>query len=186
MSETNIPSDFFSDIDGRLFTECKVCGCDLSDGHTPYTIEKAFKRVSEEEDVTLFEMVICMPCAEKQSLKMSKASRKYMEAFMEEAQLLEKRSDLWNSNWQTKWASKCLLTGREINIYDEYHIVGQFTGNQLMQGLAPFVLGQEFIEEIQENLSAETKEEMNRFGDQFLGPDPTLRELLLDNQFILV
>ena len=42
------------------------------------------------------------------------------------------------------------------------------------------------IEHIQENLSLETKEEMDNFGRQFLGPDPSLKALLEDYQFVMV
>lgn len=182
----NIPIDFFSDMDGHAFTHCKVCGCDLSDGHVPYTIEKAYKRVDDKKDVTLFEMVLCMPCAEKQSLKMSKQSRAYMEKMLNDSDFMDRRLKRWETNWEKNWKETCLFTGSKIKINDEYHVVGQFQGDKILPQLTPFVLGQNFIEELQENLSIETKEEMDRFGKQFLGPDPTLKALLGDYQFVMV
>lgn len=184
--DLEIPKDFNSDSDDQPFTACKVCERDLSKGEVPYSIEKAYKRVDEDKDVTLFEVAICMPCAEKQAEKMSKESRAYLMQMMGGVAHIEKRQKMWESNWREKWKSACLFSDEEIKLNDEYHIVGQFMGDKLLPQMTPFVIGQSYIEAIQENLSLETKEEMDRFGEQFLGPDPSLRALLKDHQFVLV
>ncbi|RFC53595.1 hypothetical protein [Brumimicrobium aurantiacum] len=181
-----IPNDFNSDTDDKPFIRCKVCDRDLSESQTPYTIEKAYKRVDEGEDVTLFEVAICIPCAEKQGKKMSKESRAYMMKMMGNASFIEKRQKRWEEDWRADWKSACLFSDEEIKINDEYHIVGQFQNGKIIPSMTPFVIGQSYIEEIQENLSLETKEEMDRFGEQFLGPDPALRALLKDHQFVIV
>ena len=182
----DIPNDFYSDVDEKPFIECKVCHYDLNKGDRPYSIEKAYKRVDENRDITLFEVAICMSCAQKQSQNMSKESQEYMMGIMGNASLLEKRQKLWDSDWRENWKSSCIFSDEEIKLNDEYHIVGYFQGNQIVNYMSPFVIGQGIIEEIQENLSAETKDEMNRFGEQFLGPDPTLRALLGDHQIVLI
>lgn len=181
-----IPKDFYSDSDNQPFRFCKVCECDLSDGKTSYSIEKAFKRVGEDKDITLFEIAICMKCAEKQSQKMSEESREYIMRIMGENGFMEKRMNLWESNWEKSWKNHCLFSQEEVQLNDEYHIVGHFIGDKLISNLSPFVMGQSFIEQIQENLSAETKEEMDNFGQQFLGPDPTIKALLRDYQFVMI
>ncbi|MBW7867445.1 MAG: hypothetical protein H3C31_03860 [Brumimicrobium sp.] len=180
-----IPKPFYSDVDGETFHHCKVCGESLYNGQ-PYSIEKAFKRIDEHQEVTIFEIAICTPCAEKQAAKMSKHSRAYMEQVMTEKGMMEKRTALWENNWEENWNKRCLLTNNEIKLNDEYHIIGNFVNGEVIPNAAPFVIGQELMEEIQENLSLETKEEMDRFGEQFLGPDPALRALLKDYQFVLV
>lgn len=180
-----IPDDFHSDVDEQPFIECKVCQRDLSKGNVPYSIEKAYKRVDEERDITLFEIAICMPCSQKQSQNMSKESQAYLSGVMGNSSFLERRQNLW-SNWREKWKSSCLFSDKKVHLNDEYHIVGHFQGNKIIQNMAPFVIGQDFLEQIQENLSAETKDEMDRFGEEFLGPDPTLRALLKDHQMIFV
>ncbi|HTO37979.1 MAG TPA: hypothetical protein VL021_06110 [Brumimicrobium sp.] len=184
--DLEIPKDFYSDSDGVPFVACKVCEMDLSDGKVPYSIEKAFRRVDEERDITIFEFAICMPCAEKQAQKMSKESRAYMERMLGGSGFMEKRSRLWGNNWRENWKNACLFSDEEVQMNDEYHIVGHFQGGKIIPQMAPFVLGNKYIETIQENLSAETKEEMDRFGKQFLGPDPTLKALLKDYQFVMV
>lgn len=182
----DIPKAFYSDTDDQPFHECKVCGNALDNDDVPYTIEKAYKRVSEGEDVTLFEIAICIPCAEAQSKKMSEESRAYMMRKMSENGFMEKREALWNSDWKNRWNAKCLFTNNEVKVNEEYHIVGHFLNGKIIEHAAPFVLGNQFIEDIQENLSLETKEEMDRFGEQFLGPDPALRALLKEHQFVMI
>lgn len=182
----DIPKDFNSDVDGKPFLYCKVCEHELNDGKTPYTIEKAFKRVGENEDVTLFEIAICMPCAEKQSAKMSKESRAYLMRVMGNSSFLERREQLWKNDWQKHWKNACIFTHEEVKLNEEYHIVGHFLNGQIIPHAVPFMIGNQFIEEIQENLSVETKEEMDKFGEQFLGPDPSIKALLKDYQFVMV
>ena len=179
-----MPTNFYSDSDDKPFKQCKVCDIDLKDAGA-YTIEKAYKRTTEGEDVTLFEIAICMSCAEKQSQKMSQESRDYLARIMGDQGFFEKRQSLWD-NWKEEWNSKCLFSGEGVSDNDEYHIVGHFQDGNLLPQQAPFLIGQKMIEQIQENLSAETKEEMDRFGDQFLGPDPTIRALMEDSQFVFI
>lgn len=181
-----IPNDFYSDVDEKPFIECKVCHRDLSKGDIPYTIEKAFKRIDDERDITLFEIAICMPCAQEQSQKMSKESQKYMMSVLGDSSFLKKRQDLWEKDWRQNWKSSCIFSDDEIHVNDEYHIVGYFQGNKIIQNMAPFLIGQNVLEEIQENLSAETKDEMDHFGDQFLGPDPTLKALLGNHRIVFI
>lgn len=180
-----MPQDFYSDTDDQPFLNCKVCEEELNGSGIPYTIEKAYKRTPEGEDVTLFEVAICISCAEKQSRKMSQESRDYLAGIMGNQDFFEKRQDLWD-HWEEDWKSQCLFSGEEVKENDEYHIVGHFQDGKLLPHQAPFLIGQDMIEEIQENLSPETKEEMDRFGDQFLGPDPTIKALMEDSQFVLV
>lgn len=182
----DIPNDFNSDSDDQPFISCKVCDLDLIKSQTPYSIEKAYKRVDEAQDVTLFEVAICMPCAEKQSKKMSTESKAYLMKMMGGASFLEKRQNRWGNNWREDWKSTCLFSDEEVKLNDEYHIVGQFQGGKIIPTMTPFVIGQTYIEEIQENLSAETKEEMDKFGEQFLGPDPALRALMKEHQFVMI
>jgi len=181
-----IPNDFHSDTDEQPFVNCKVCDRDLTNEKVPYSVEKAFKRTPEGEDVTLFEIAICLPCAEEQAQKMSQESQQYLAKMMGNQEIMEKRGKRWDTDWRKNWKEACLFTDAPIQQNDEYHIVGQFKGGKLMQYQTPFVIGQEFIEKVQENLSVETKEEMDDFGDQFLGPDPRIKALMEDYQFVMV
>jgi len=185
-NEDSIPHSFHSDSDEKPFTMCKVCSKDLTKGDVPYSIEKAFKKTEEGEDLTLFELAICVPCAEKQSKKMSAASRAFIQETMMTQTFFERRSSNWENNWKDTWNKKCIFSDREVQNNEEYHIVGHFVGDRVIQGQTPFVLGPEILEYIQEHLSPETKEELDNFGNQFLGPDPRIAALLEDYQFVMV
>ena len=181
-----IPKIFHSDSDKKAFKNCKVCQEDLSDGKTMYTIEKAFKKTCEGDDLTLFEIAICMPCAEKQAEKMSKESKAFLQKTMMNENFMKNRQKLWDDGWETSWDKKCIFSGNEMKENEEYHIVGHFQGDTIIPQQSPFVIGPEMIEYVQENLSPETKQEMDNFGGQFLGPDPKIAQLLEEGKFILV
>jgi hypothetical protein len=182
--DLHIPDDFKSDADGAHFTSCKVCG-EAFNEQTPYVIEKAYKRLPEE-DVTIFELAICLPCAEKQAAKMSKESRATVERLMGNQAFFQKRHEMWGADWRSSWKNKCIFNDTQTRENEEYHIVGHFQNGQLMPYQTPFMMGHDMIETIQEQLSAETKEELDNFGQQFLGPDPRIKLLLEDYQFVMV
>lgn len=182
-----IPKAFHSDASASPFTNCKVCDIDLLESQIPYTIEKAFRKQHDGTIITLFELAICIPCARKQAAKMSAESQSFLQQTLMREDVLRKRQELWEENWQTKWDSQCLFSDKQLNELEEYHVVGHFQGNEVVQGQVPFIIGQNMLEYLQEHLSKETKEEFDDFGRQHLGPDPTLAKLLEeDYQFILV
>lgn len=184
--DSNIPHKFHSDSEEKPFKSCKVCDRDLSDGKTPYSIEKAYKKTAEGEDVTLFELAICIPCAEKQSQKMSEASRSFIEKTIMTERFFKRRHELWKEGWEAHWNEECIFSGESLSNNEEYHVIGHFQGDKVIQGQPPFTMGAKMIAYIQEHLSAETKEEMDDFGGQFLGPDPKIAKLLEDYQFVMV
>ena len=183
--DTSIPNHFHSDSDEQPFAECKVCSKPL-DSNTTYVIEKAYKRLPDGEDVTLFELAICISCAEKQAKKMSKESRATIERLMGSQDFFEKRQARWLTDWKSDWTERCIFSDNEIQPNDEFHIVGHFKGNEILPYQTPFLIGQKMLESLQEELSLETKEELDNFGKQFLGPDPRLKLLLEDYQFVMV
>ena len=181
-----IPLAFHSDSEAQPFKSCKVCDLDLTDGRTPYSIEKALKRTSEGEDLTLFELAICMNCAEKQAQKMSKESKEFIEKTMMTESFMTKRQEIWENDWNKNWNRSCIFSNQAVKINEEYHIVGHFIGNRVLPNQTPFLIGKEMIDYVQENLSEETKGEMDDFGRQFLGPDPRIAALLEDYQLVFL
>lgn len=183
----NIPKDFYSDLDNKPLKECKVCQCSITEGKEPYIIEKAYRKTAEGEDLTLFELAMCMDCAQKQASKMSDESRAFIQNTMMNESIMQKRAQLFASNWEDNWNKKCLHSSKAIKENEEYHIVGHFLGEEILPGQPPFVMGQELINYLQENISTETKEEWDNFGRTYLGPtDPAIKALLEDYQYTLV
>ncbi|MGB0933250.1 MAG: hypothetical protein ACPGU5_03150 [Lishizhenia sp.] len=183
----NIPKRFYSDLDNKPFKTCKVCSAVITEGKEPYIIEKAYKKTEEGEDLTLFELAMCMNCAQEQSNKMSEESRAFIQNTMMNESIMQKRAALFDADWENSWNTKCLHSEKEVLVNEEYHIVGHFLGENILPGQPPFVMGQALINYLQENISVETKEEWDNFGRTYLGPsDPKLKALLEDYQYTLV
>ena len=185
--DLSIPKVFISDASGEVFLNCKVCNRDLMSGDIPYSVEKAKRKMPDKgPDITLFEIAVCMHCAQKQAQKMSKASRLFMEQTLVSEKSKHKKQAMWDGNWQESWDKQCFYDENPIQDNEEYHVVGQFLGGQILNGFPPFVIGYDMLEYINENLSAETKEELDDFGNKYLGTDPKLALLLKDTRVLIV
>lgn len=183
----DIPTELKSDETGQPFSHCILCDEELLSGKVPYAVEKALKRMEDGQIITLFELAICMPCGQAMHSRMSKSSRKVMEDYFSQIGLMEKRMALAAEDWENEWSSTCVITGKSTDQLHEFHIIGNFLGNQPLEGIPPIVLSSQILEKVQEDLSPETREELDNFRDTFLGPsDPQLRALLAETPAILV
>ncbi|MEO9258319.1 MAG: hypothetical protein ABI207_08055 [Crocinitomicaceae bacterium] len=185
--ENNIPKAFLSDSTREELRNCVMCDIDVYEHQIHYAIEKSFKRLENDQQVTLYEMLICEPCAIKMNEKMSVHSRQMIIDLFNKNKIQEKRIALSQEKWEEKWDKTCMFTGNETLKAKEYNIIGHFVGGKVLPGNPPFVIGEEILTSLQENLSLETKEELDNFRDEFLGPeDPILRILLQDATFVIV
>jgi hypothetical protein len=179
------PIDFNSDATNEPFHSCLICSEDLQNSGVPYTIEKAKKVLDGGEEVTLYELAICMPCMEQMSKRVSAHSRKVMDEFFQTLDMDKIREELLLSENPEEWKSKCAFSGKSKSEINEYNIVAQMVNGKLIYGIPPMLIDLKVLEPLQEKLSAETREEFNNFRDEFLAPDdPQLRALLEDSKFI--
>lgn len=179
------PEDFNSDANDAPFRECLICSEDLLHAGVPYTIEKAKKVLDSGDEVTLYEMAICMPCAEQMNKRVSAHSRQVMDEFFKSLDMDRMREELMEAEHPDDWKSKCMISGKPKGDIKEYNIVAQMSNGRLLHGMPPMLIDLAVMEPLQDKLSAETKEEFNNFRDQFLSPDdPQLRALLEDTQFV--
>ncbi len=156
------------------FTTCTMCQKDLSDG-TDYIIEKARKG----SDV-IFELAMCLSCAEKMRNQLSKDSKERIEHYMNERVDFEARAQHFLDNPSDNiedYIGHCVVTGVAIDLNEEHQIYSYCTGNEMIYSAMPYAMSGAVMEEIQELLSPETKQEMDDFMDQYLIPDD-LRDLL--------
>lgn len=178
---------FLSDATQEALRCCVMCDVDVIERHLPYAIEKSFKHTGDGEIITLFEMLICEQCAFKMNERMSVHSRQTIAEMFAQYKVQEKISAMANENWQDFWHQQCVFTGQATSNMSEYNIIGHFYEGEPVLNTSPFVIGSEALAMMQENLSAETKEELDNFRDQYLGPDdPVLRALLKESTFVLV
>ena len=68
---------------------------------------------------------------------------------------------------------------------EEYQIYGMFRGGQMIQNQFPYMMSGAALEEIQELLSPETKDEIDRFKDEYFNIPPELADLFRDPKFTL-
>jgi len=185
-----VPQIFHSDATGEPLKNCVMCEEYLCEHGTPYVIEKAFrynKKFKVRE--TLFEYAICFKCYEKVSVKLSHDSTTRLESyFRKNAKLNARRDDLIkNKNLSVEdWMEHCAIKGTDIKDCNEYQVCCQCDGPNLLFTNLPMAISEEALMEISEQLSAETKEELDQFKDDFLGLPPELKELFKDKSFVLV
>ena len=73
--------------------------------------------------------------------------------------------------------SECMVKGTNTSELIEYTICGVFRDGQFSLEAMPYVISSEVLEEIVDQLSASTKDEMNDFRETYLGGPPELEEL---------
>ena len=181
----NTPPELNSDETNEPFQHCLICTEDLLHSGVPYNVEKAKKVLESGDEVTLYEMAVCMPCAEQMNKRVSAHSRKVMEDFFEEIGLMELRQNMPSSDEPDAWKTRCMLSGKAKSEIQEYNIVAQMVNGRTMFGIPPMIIDLSIMEPLQEKLSQETKQEFDNFRDQFLTPsDPELRALLAETSFV--
>lgn len=178
-----IPSIFFDTVNEEPIQKCQMCEKELYHAHEPYIIEKAFRKKE-----VIFEYAMCMPCAETMRGEMSKHSMQSVERFMlENARIQERVMELRDEEYSTdKWLSKCLVTNEDRDEQEEYQIYGMFQGDRMIQNQFPYMMSGTALEQIQDILSPETKDEIDRFKDEFFNIPPELADLFKDPKFTLV
>ena len=185
--EGNIPEEFYSFETGLPFKKCLVCESDLHTCKEPYFIEKAYKTYADYKafDV-IHEYAICMPCALTMSEKMSRESRQRIENFFHSRIDFVSRFEEMSEGVEKKWTDYCLVNGTSRNENSEFVIYGMFHQNQMIKNGFPYMLGNKAMNEMTELLSNETRDEYDRFiDDYFIGP-PEVKNLIKGKPIILV
>lgn len=176
-----IPRIFFDSISGKPFQTCQVCEKQLLDSHASYIIEKVFRKNPLNEKIeSLFEYAICFDCAMKLTQSYSKESKENLERYFRE-NVAENMQQMKQPQMNTEsdvyeQLSYCAITGRAVNELDEYQIVGQFNGSFLNPQMAPFMMGNGSMDEVQDLLSAKTLDEIDDFTGKYLTGPPEFRD----------
>lgn len=175
---TDIPKDFHQDGEGKPFHVCTFCGKDLVNSGAPYMIEKSYKKVPQEEKaLTVFEYAICMDCNIEKMNAMSKESVEKIQAYMQEHILVFNEMASEAPKPFDEKTKECVVTGKQVKDLDEYNLVGQFVGDKMITREFPVIISAEIGEEIQNLLSAQTRDELDNFMDTVNGVPPELKEL---------
>jgi len=169
----NIDRMFYPFESDEPFKNCTICDCSLFDNETPYLIEKAIKG----NDV-IFEIAICMRCAQSMHSSLSKESISKIQAFMGDKLVANPKINLDQpiSKNISDYIATCKITGKRIDPQKEFQIYAECVGNKMFWHNMPYALGPEAIEQMQELLSTQTREELDNFMGE-VGIPPELREI---------
>jgi hypothetical protein len=170
-----IPSEFHSFETGAPFTHCIECAHRLDDDR-PYIVEKAIRQYPDYKvkDV-LFDYAICLPCADTMKERMSKESMERITEYFNERVDIFKQLAIYSSEPGNSY-SRCLVSGKPTEECYEYQIYALCQGDQLYEGMPPYMISGEVMEEIIPLLSEKTKDELDGFFRKHFSPDPTLME----------
>src|SRR5690606_16990561 len=103
-----------------------------------------------------FEYAICERCKTDMMQSISKESMKNIQEFAMKMGGMPKLENSDEMQIDIKYMlNHCIATGKPLEELDEYHLVGIFKGDKMVQ--LPMLYGESFIEEYSELLSEETK-----------------------------
>lgn len=181
---TDIPKVFRTFVSEQHFINCITCDKYLLDDSTEYVIEKAVK-----DGYVEVEYAMCMDCIIKMKDTISEESMMRINRYFEEKfDFFGQRYGLIESQNSSvdDYISRCIFTNKPINHLDEYQIMGHCMGKKLILSVFPYMVGKDAIEEVQELLSAKTKEELDDFTNRHFGLPPELLEIIRNKKLILL
>ncbi|MFY0628002.1 MAG: hypothetical protein JXR07_17015 [Reichenbachiella sp.] len=170
----SIPKIFQSDLTGAPMTHCISCEKELIASQSDYVIEKAIKPHQGYKSYnTVFEYAMCLPCAEKLRVKISKQSMQAMNQYFVENMNFAGRPQLDLESESVSidpWLEKCLVKGTYAEEIGECQIYAQCRGGELIIREFPYMVSGEAIDELMQVMSAETLDEFDRLKDELIGP----------------
>ncbi|OEK00097.1 hypothetical protein BFP97_00565 [Roseivirga sp. 4D4] len=178
-----IPDIFLnSDTKGPL-TNCVQCDYDLMKGDRYYMIEKVFKKYpSFQKTEVLFEYAVCSTCYENMKDQMSAESMANLSEYMmmnTDFGAMQLRIQEFPDDPE-KWLSHCMIKGTPKEEMTEFQMGACFKGDRLVTNfMPPFMIGELAMEEMNNLLSKETKDEMDDFMGENFGIPPELRKDLI-------
>lgn len=174
------------DQENGLFTRCRICDRDLTAPDAEYLVEKMVRNDHQEwGPQELFAFAICLPCAQDMQGQMSSSSQQALEEFSERHLESLARRPGWTPQ-QSLEEHSCFFSGKPLQQEEAYQVTGLFRGKELQSHRPVMLVGSTVIEEMQENISQATRDEMDRFtGDNFGWP-PEVREALQGKRLLLI
>jgi len=181
MRDHSIPAVLFNEDSKAPHRECRICQKNLMDGEL-YAIQKVFKNYPDQEAQALFDFALCKNCMEQARAELSKESRLRIDQFMMEGlENLEASGEEASDRWEQH---RCTLSGTYLQESNEFQMMAVCQGESLVD--SPVCLSAEMLETIQELLSPESREELNRFSENNFGWPPELKKALVDGDIVLL
>ncbi len=180
MDERIIPSSLFSEDKQKPHQHCKVCAIDLSTVES-YGIQKVYKNYPHQaKPQVLFDFALCMPCMESARAELSLESRKNIDSFMQEKLTALALSGLSPEDRYKQ--RQCTLSGHDLSLSNDYQVIAICSGDKLMD--TPIFISDLILDEIQELLSAKSRDELERFTENNLDWPPELKTLIKQGDWL--
>lgn len=180
MSEP-IPSNLYSEDSGEAHAQCKICQKTFGD-HEVYGVQKVYKNYPDQEPQVLFDFALCQECMEEARAELSKESRQRVDQFM--LSKLHEMEEKGIDASQSFKEQRCTLSQKPLQDTNEYQVVAVCRGKYLWE--SPMVLSDDILDQIQDLLSPESRNELNRFSEENFGWPPELKKIWQDGDFVLL
>jgi len=184
----SIPPIFFSDLTGKAMETCVTCNKNLLHSKEPYIIEKAFRHYPEYDiNNTIFEYIMCIPCAQKMNASMSKDSMEKIQDYFSTIDMVGRGKYMYETYGKdfNAWINNCIVKHVERGGLEEYQICAQCVGDQIVFNVFPYMISHEASSEITDLLSSETLGEYNRFVDDYFGLPPAFKKALKESPVLV-
>lgn len=171
----------FQRTEGGLLNTCILCNKNLIAPAQDYLIEKAFRVYPEYKKTdVLFEYAICFPCAEAMRNELSTESKQRIEAYFAARVNPQQRLNMLQPKRAPfkQWIAHCLINQTPIKQATEFSMYGHAYGKKLVYDFFPYAISGAVMEEVNELLSAHSRQILDDFiGNHFSGP-PEVAEIL--------
>lgn len=148
---------------------CKMCGGNIPEG-APHVSEKAWKKYGEFGWSVLFEITLCANCLEGKQRDISLDSRLRIQRFLSQVSPTETDSDI------------CSISGKRLSDCDFVQGAMVVNGRET----STIFISDDALEALQEQLSSETRDALDRFTDEQLGPPGAWKDLFSPTRPILI
>ncbi len=178
----SIPDLFKSYDTGEPFEHCSLCGNGLADAER-YAVEKVIKqnKVLNKSEI-VYEYAICWDCVSNMSGEISEESKQsIVELYQSYNENVIMKLDYLHAAERydiAAWTERCTFTGKEVRLCNEYNVSGIVENGGLLYEHSPIVVSGDFIEEMQEVLSKETKDTLNGLKDDILDGSPSVEDII--------
>lgn len=175
-----IPKIFYNSESNLPFSNCIICNKYLLQNGVTYIIEKAFRNYKgqKKKDI-IFEYAMCIKCLDMFHESFSKESKRRIDEYFESrVDFVERRKNLINRDKirLKDWISNCVIKRKNKKELDEYQVLCQCDGKDMLYTYAPFLISGEAMDEIAQLLSNETIDSIDKFYDIYNGFPPQFKK----------
>lgn len=169
-----VPRIFHSFEHDGPFRSCSSCNAPLLEPGTSYFIEK----VLQGKEV-IFEYAMCSNCRDTMQTELSFESMLRIGSYMMQHLDIEPRMRLIEGfdNNIAPWLDTCVFTGMPRKDCNRYQICAEFSGPNMLVSLLPMMVCEKAAEDMQELLSAKTRESFGKFIRDTVSPPTNFKDI---------